>query len=358
MEKFLHALNSAPGCQYRILSKLWKVFGDWRYVWEKSQMRELLAAGLAQDFVDRFLEFRRQFDPDKQFAELWEKDIAVMSREHREYPKELCPLPNAPFLLYRKGASLVSSSRKIAMVGTRAPSRYGENIAYDLAEALAHHGVITVSGLAFGIDAVVHFSTVSAEKPTVAVLASGLYEITPTTHHRLSEKILECGGSLISEYPPLSPAYPYRFLERNRIIAGLAEAVVVIEAGERSGALATARRALDYGREVFALPGDILRPQARGCLKLLHDGAHPLIGLEDFFQDIGLNFQKGPHKKLTENQLTVLEHFGQDAGEGLSTDRLMELTGLGIGPLSTVLTELELAGRIKQNVDFCWEKCS
>ncbi len=358
MEKFLHALNSAPGCQYRILHKLWKVFGDWRYVWEKSQMRELLAAGLAQDFVDRFLEFRRQFDPDAEFAQLWDKDIAVMGREHYEYPKELLPLPDAPFLLYRKGASLPGTSRKIAMVGTRAPSRYGENIAYDLAEALANHGIVTVSGLAFGIDAVVHFSTVSVEKPTIAVLASGLYEITPTTHHRLSEKILECGGSLISEYPPLSPAYPFRFLERNRIIAGISEAVVVIEAGERSGALATARRARDYGREVFALPGDILRPQARGCLKLLQDGAHPLIGLEDFFLDIGLNFQQFSHKKLTENQIGVLKHFDEDAGEGLSNDRLLELTGLGIGPLSTVVTELELAGLIKQNANFCWEKCS
>ena len=284
MEKFLHAVNSVPGCEWRILNQLWIRFGVWKYVWERASLAEI-AGAVGGNFAGRLGEFRRRFDVENEFARLWERDLVVVSRQSSEYPKVLLEIPDAPYVLYRKGAPLpqgLSSSgpmlpvqeavqtRMFAIVGTRNPTRYGERIAYELAEALASRDVVVVSGMAFGIDAVAHFSTVSLQKPTIAILASGLYEITPSAHHRLAEKILETGGTLLSEYPPSAPAYPRRFLERNRIIAGLCEKTIVIEAGDRSGALVTARLANEYNKDVYALPGDITKPQTQGCLQLLY----------------------------------------------------------------------------------------
>lgn len=352
MEKFLHALNRVPGFGRGTLALIWETFGDWRYSWENATFHELVAARLKPEAAERLCEFRKKFDAEGEFAKLWEKDIAVVSRDSREYPAALLQLPDAPFLLYRKGASLTASGRMIAVVGTRNPSVYGEKIAYELAESLAERGVIVVSGLAFGIDAIAHFSTVSCGKPTVAVLASGLFDITPSTHRRLSEKILETGGTLLSEYPPSDPAYPIRFLERNRIIAGLCEATVVIEAGEKSGALVTARLANEYNRDVYAVPGDINRPQARGCLDLLSRGAHPFVSIGRFLEERGFSSQKILSASLTGNERQVVEAL---CGYPCSTDQLVELTLLPVQRLNALLSELEFRGIVRRNRDFLWE---
>lgn len=352
MEKFLHALNCIPGFDRRKLARIWKTFKDWRYPWENATFNELVAAGLQHGTAERLCEFRKRFDAEREFAKLWDRDIAVVSRASGEYPAPLLQLPDAPFLLYRKGAALGNHARMIAVVGTRNPSLYGEKIAYDLAEALSERGVTVVSGLAFGIDAIAHFSTVSCGKPTAAVLASGLFDITPSTHHRLSEKILETGGALLSEYPPSDPAYPIRFLERNRIIAGLCEATVVIEAGEKSGALVTARLANEYNRDVYTLPGDITRPQARGCLDLLSRGAHPLVSISRFLEDRGLTSQKILSASLNENERQVVEAL---SGGPCSTDQLAELTLLPVQRLNVLLSELEFMAIVRRNRDFLWE---
>lgn len=351
MEKFLHALNSVPGCKRRTLERLRNKFADWRYVWECASVSELVASGAGEKFAERLCEFRKKFDAEREFAKLWERDIAVVSRGAREYPETLLQLPDPPFLIYRKGAPMKNHERMIAVVGTRNPSLYGEKTAYDLAEALTRCGVTVVSGLAFGIDAVAHFSTVSLNKPTVAVLASGLFDITPSTHHRLSEKILETGGTLVSEYPPSDPAYPVRFLERNRLIAGLCEATVVVEAGEKSGALVTARLANEYNREVYAVPGDITRPQARGCLDLLFHGAHPLVSIDRFLEELGLSAQN-ILPALTENERQIIEVL---ANSPCSTDQLVELTLLPIQKINVLLTGLEFQGVLRRNRDFLWE---
>ncbi len=351
MEKFLHAINSVHGCEWRILDKLWKSFRNWRYVWEETRPGDFARAGVGEKFAGRLCELRKRFDVDAEFAKLWERDIVVVSRQHSEYPRQFLQLPDAPFLLYRKGASLSSHQKMMAIVGTRRSTKYGENIAYDLAEALAAQGVAVVSGLAFGIDAVAHFAVVSIQKPTVAVLASGLYDITPSAHHRLSEKILEHGGTLLSEYPPDDPAYPRRFLERNRIIAGLCEAVIVIEAGLRSGALVTARQANDYNLDVYAVPGDINKEQSQGCLQLIYDGAHPLVSIQKFLEDRGLNSQKKTFI-LSDEEQKLVSAFENKA---CSTDELFEKTLMSIQAMNILLTQLEFKGAIRRNNQMLWE---
>jgi DNA processing protein len=351
MERFLHAINSVPGCEWKLLNKLWLAFMNWRYVWERATLGELINSGTSEQFALQLCELRRKFDIEREFAKLWDHDLAAMGRLNAEYPGALLQLPDAPFLLYRKGVALNAPARMIAIVGTRNPTRYGEKIAHELAGALALQNVTVVSGLAFGIDAAAHFATVGMQKPTIAVLASGLYEVTPSTHQRLAQEILRCGGSLVSEYPPNDPAYPVRFLQRNRIIAGLCDATVVVEAGKRSGALATARCANEYNRDVYAVPGDITKPQAQGCLKLIYDGAHPLISVEAFLEDCKLTGQKKSFSLTIEEQALVnaFEH------KACSTDELMEKTLLPIQDLNVLLYELQFKAVVRRNNDFLWE---
>lgn len=357
---------------------LWGKFQNFEYVWMKAGERELSSAarcnsygkGAFENFIERLLKMRLKFDIDAEFEKLHDKNIIAVSRQHSEYPKPLLHLPDAPHLLYRKGAHLEifepgqkpgqntqGVRRGIAVVGTRNPTKYGETVAYDLATALSRHNAVVVSGLAFGIDAVSHFAAVSEKKPTVAVLACGLYEVAPASHHRLAEEILQNGGALISEYPPSSPAYPGRFLERNRIIAGLSEATVIIEAGRRSGALATARLALEYNRDVYALPGDITKAQAQGCLKLLYEGAAPLVSIQQFLQDRELISPAVKIKPLASLQFSPEELLLTKALQSApcSPDTLIEKTGLPAQTINILLTQLEFQEIIRRTHDFLWE---
>lgn len=333
MEKFLHAVNCAVGGDRRVLRRWWDEFADWRVIWERPELEH----------------FRQKFDVEREFARLWDQDIVVIGRTHSDYPTAMLHFADAPFLLYRKGAVLNDGARKIAVVGTRRASAYGRDVAYDLAEALALGGVTVVSGLAFGIDAVAHFAAVSSRKPTIAVLGSGLFDVTPSSHRRLAAEILAQGGTLLSEYPPGDPAFAGRFLERNRIIAGLCEATVVIEAGVRSGALATARLANEYGKSVHALVADIKREQAQGCLQLIYDGATPLVNIQKFVEDLKLEV------RLTPAEIDVLAAFEGRAYATYSTDELAEKTLQSIGVLNALLAQLELKSLVRRNRRFLWE---
>ena len=377
MEKFLHAINSVQGCEWRWLNKLWDALGDWKYVWERVSLFELAQAcsGLrngGKKFAERLFAARGKFDVEREFARLWDRDIVVVSRDNFEYPKLLAELPDAPFLFYRKGSPLVNPAcdatqkcepRRMAIVGTRRCTKYGENIAYDLAEALAMQDIVVVSGLAYGIDAVAHFAVVSAKKPTIAVLASGLFDVTPSAHQRLAEKILETGGTLISEYPPSAPAIAYRFLERNRIIAGLCDTTIVVEAGEKSGASVTARLANEYGREVYAVPGDINKEKSQGCLELIYKGAHPFLSITRFLEDCKLskNGQGNPAsllKNLSAQEQKIINAFSPHASpssKALSTNELAAITSLTIPTLNMLFAELEFKGLLSRNPQGHWK---
>lgn len=278
--KYIHGFLQVPGMSYQILSKIWDGFHDWRYAWEKASKSDFIRLKLKVDIVEAIDTVRRGFDIEKAAAGLWERDIFLIGRESEEYPEILNTIAEPPFLLYRKGMSLSKLPKGVAVVGTRVPSVYGERISYDVSEKLGSCGLTVVSGLAFGVDAAAHLAAAQSGYPTVAVLASGLEKITPTSHTSLARLILEKGGTLLSEYPPNVSALKHHFLWRNRIISGLCKATIVIEAQNRSGALVTAEHALKQKRKVFALVGDIDRTQAQGCLKLLKNrSVEPLYSL-------------------------------------------------------------------------------
>jgi len=201
-------------------------------------------------------------------------------------PHRLAELPDCPARMFVRGS--IPTVPMVAVVGTRTCTRYGRGLARAFGSAIATAGWCLVSGLARGIDAEAHRGTVASRGLGVAVLGSGLDVWYPAEHQVLGEQLVELGGAVISEYKQGTAPERWHFPRRNRIISGLAQAVVVVEAGLTGGALITASLALDQGRPVFVVPGDVDRPASEGCNRLLRDGAHPVLGPEDLVEELSL----------------------------------------------------------------------
>lgn len=186
-----------------------------------------------------------------------------------------------PRILYYIGELPETRLPTVAIVGTRKPTAYGKEVAHQLAFELSQQGVVIVSGLAFGIDSIAHRAALEAGGITLAVLGNSLDSIYPKNHKALADHIIAKGGAILSEYEPPTAPRSYQFLERNRIVSGLSDAVIVVEAASRSGTLNTAAHALDQGKELFAVPGNITSPLSAGCNALLKQGAHPATSAKD-----------------------------------------------------------------------------
>ena len=203
------------------------------------------------------------------------------------YPELLRQIPDPPMVLWLRGDARVLALPQLALVGSRKASREGGRVAYDFAAALSASGIVPVSGLALGIDAAAHQSCVDQQRPTVAVIGTGVDRVYPQKHRALADAILDNGGCILSEYPPGTPPLPANFPKRNRIISGLAVGTLVVEAAVRSGSLITARQALEQGREVFALPGSIHNPLSRGCHALIREGATLVEQVDQIIDQLG-----------------------------------------------------------------------
>jgi DNA processing protein len=266
-----------------------------------------------------------------------------LTRRSRSYPPLLAAIHDPPGRLYLRGEGSVEmlSRPAVAVVGTRSCSPYGAQVARRLGRELAAAGVAVVSGLARGIDAESHRGALEAGGPTVAVLGCGIDRDYPRAHTALARRIAEV-GLLVSEYEPGVEPAPWRFPARNRIIAGLAAATVIVEARERSGALITADFALEDGREVFAVPGEITSALSRGTNELLRLGAAPLLGSGDVLALLGL--EEAPVRastQLSEQAKRVRELL---ADHSASIDELVERSELAVEAVAAALVELELAG--------------
>jgi DNA processing protein len=248
--------------------------------------------------------------------------------------------PRALFLRGHGAAELLSRPA-VAIVGARACSPYGAQVARMLGRQLAAAGLVVVSGLARGVDGEAHRGALESDGLTVAVLGCGIDRDYPAAHAELARRICE-RGLVVSEYEPGVEPAPWRFPARNRIIAGLAAATVIVEARERSGALITADFALEDGRDVFAVPGEITGALAAGTNRLLRLGAIPLTATQDVLELYGLTAaDRGAGPRLGGAAATVLEHL---ADATLTADELARASGLGAGELAAALAELELAG--------------
>jgi DNA processing protein len=279
-------------------------------------------------------------------------DIIAIPIEDGRYPPLLRHVSGAPDVLYIRG-SLEALTRGIpvAVIGTRAVTRYGEAAAVSIAGPLARAGACVVSGLALGVDAVAHAAALDAGGTTVAVLASGVDDdcIGPRTNFGLARRILASGGAVVSEFPPGTPAAKHRFPLRNRIIAGLSQAVVVIEAAERSGALITAKLALDGGRDVYAVPGPIFSEASKGTNWLISQGATPLLVAKDLVDRLGLG-APSPEKRAEGIIGALLARL--DAGPA-TVDELALVAKRPGREIAEALALLEIDGHVTRRAGLC-----
>jgi DNA processing protein len=288
-------------------------------------------------------------DLEKYMAQVAAQGISILTWEDDLYPVRLKEIDQPPPVLYVRGALTTEDSWAVAVVGTRRVSAYGRQVTEELASFLAANGVTVVSGLARGVDAIAHQSALKAGGRTIAVLGCGVDRIYPPEHTQLAEKMI-ASGALLSDYASGTPPEASNFPPRNRIISGLSMAVVVVEAGETSGALITAQFAVDQGREVFAVPGNILAPQSKGTNRLIQQGAHPLLSARDVLEALNLtrvSEQRLVRKVLPADNveaqvLNVLTH------EPLHVDEIRNQTGLPIERVSATLVMMELKGMVRQ----------
>ena len=272
---------------------------------------------------------------------------AVRKLRRRELPELLRQIHDPPPTLFLRGAAEVEvlGGPAVAIVGARACSTYGAQVARMLGRELAASGLVVVSGLARGVDGEAHRGALDAGGVTVAVLGCGIDRDYPAAHTELARRICE-RGLVVSEYEPGVEPAPWRFPARNRIIAGLTAATVIVEARERSGALITADFALEDGREVFAVPGEITSMLSTGTNRLLRQGATPLTSTEDVLELFGLSpGQRPPAPTLSIVAAKLIERLADGA---VSADELARATELEPGRLAAGLAELELAGLVAE----------
>jgi DNA processing protein len=272
-----------------------------------------------------------------------DRGYRVLTRRSADYPELLGAIHDPPKRLYLRGdgSPRLLSCPAVTIVGTRSCSPYGAQVARRLGRELAAAGAVVISGLARGVDAEAHRGALEGEGATVAVLGCGIDRDYPRAHSALAQRIA-AGGLLVSEYEPGTEPAPWRFPARNRIIAGLAKVTIIVEARARSGALITADFALEEGREVFAVPGEITSALSRGTNELLRLGAAPLVDPEDVIEALGLEKAIAPRgARLSEEAKRVRELL---ADRSASVDELIERSGLAANVVAAALVELELAG--------------
>lgn len=273
--------------------------------------------------------------------------INQISPQELEYLQQLANIDIPPKTLYYKGKLPTERQLSVAIVGTRKPTAYGREVTEKLASELARRGIVIISGLAIGIDTIAHNATLSAGGRTIAVLANGLHRIYPSANKQLADKIIASGGAIISEYDPGIEPLQYRFLERNRLISGLADAVIITEAAARSGSLNTAGHALNQGRELLVVPGNITSAMSLGCNRLLNQGATAVNSIEDVLEVLNIGHNQAQSilpigANPLEQKIIALIASGMRSG-----DKILAKSGATASDFAVALSMLEINGIIK-----------
>ena len=305
------------------------------------------AAGLDRRSIAALEAGRQQIDFEQEWQAIECANIQVVLETDAAYPEALRSIYHPPTLLYMRGTIVAADRWAVAIVGTRNPSAYGREVAYSFAQELAQNGLTIISGLAYGIDAQAHQAALDHEGRTIAVLGSGLVHIYPSKHRTLADAISQ-SGALISEYAPTLQPLSGNFPARNRLISGLAMGTLVVEAGTRSGALITARFALDQGREVFAVPGSIWSRTSAGTHQLLIEGAHLTQTVQDILDALAI--QQTFHQAATCVPETPAEALLIPLlqTEPMHIDQLCRASGLSAADTAATLGMMELKGMVRQ----------
>lgn len=348
------ALSKIPGIGNVLARQLVASFGSAKEVFKKPPGKLQKAPGIGPKLAQALSTFKGLKEAEKEVSLAESKGVSIISQHDKEYPSRLKHTPDAPFFFYKKGNTHLNASKIIGIVGTRKASDYGIELTKKLVKDLCSlEDCLIVSGLAYGIDITAHKACIQQNVTTVAVLANGLGTVYPEVHRGIAHEMIEKGGCLVSEYPinakPDAPHFP----ERNRIIAGLCDAIVVVEAAVKGGALITADIANSYDREVFSFPGDVNRVQSAGCHNLIKNHeAHLISDASDIIKVMNwdipdnlnikqLKFELPEH--ITGNDRICMEALGK---ESRHFDDLLLKTGLNMSELAASLLSLELSGYV------------
>lgn len=345
-------LNSINGITNRSIDKIEEYFTDISSIWYVSKEDILNINGINEKTKHEILKYR----DDVYYEELCEKikksGATVVTILDERYPVSLLNIYDSPKVLYVMGELISIDNISIAIVGSRKATAYGKWAAERFADELGRMGITIVSGLARGIDTQVHTSALNANAKTIAVLGCGVDIVYPSSNRELYNKILN-NGCIISEFPLGTRPLPQNFPQRNRIISGLSLGVVVIEASDKSGSLITANHAIEQGKDVFALPGNINSIYSRGTNLLIKDGAKLLMSVEDIVEEIGeikqkyKDFKKEEvdYSSLSENEFMILKCISE---KPVHCDMISYLTGIDISKTNSILTILEMKNLIRQ----------
>lgn len=351
---FSHCLGIGPVKLAALLNHFGKI--KKAYLADKKELQQLL--GLRQ--ADKFLKFRSEFDPVKKLEELTKKQIDIVPISHRAYPQQLRNISDPPICLYIKGNGIKilnqtqadgkKTNYLFAVVGTRKPTSYGIQIARKFSFELAQSGFIIVSGMAVGIDTVAHEAALETGTKTIAVLGCGVDIIYPPSNSRLYEKIIQTGGLIISEFPPGQLVLKGLFVARNRVISGLSMGVLVVEGAKDSGALITARYAVEQGKEVFAPPAPLTSEMSEAPNLLLKQGAKLVTTTGDILEEFNLRLipkRKAEIEAELEGEEKVV--FSLLKNEPKLCDEVAVQTNLSIDKVLNLFSILEIKGIVEKN---------
>ena len=325
---------------------LLKCFGSAKKAWEASE-EEFLKIGLGEKLTEKFLKFRANFDIKRYLKKLRELGIRVLTLKDQEYPKLLQEIPSAPPVLYLKGEILPEDEKAIAIVGTRKATFYGRRVTQILAKELVTQGFTIVSGMARGVDSIAHQAALKAGGRTIAVLGCGIDIVYPPENKTLYQEISQ-RGAVVSEVPLGKYVSRGIFPARNRIIAGLSLGILVTEGARDSGSLITASFAGEQGREVFAVPGPITSPLSQGPANLIKKGAKLVYNGEDILEELNIK-PLGPRREGVVRGETPEEEklLNLLKGGSLHIDELVRKTGWEVNKVGSVLSLMEVKGKVK-----------
>lgn len=352
-KRYWIALTLIPNVSPRKFHILLENFSSPQEIWEAplSKLKEI--PGFAES-AQTFCAHREKANIDRALEQIAQLGLTVITLEDAQYPESLRAIPNAPPVLYLRGEYIEKDKLAVAIVGTRRATSYGKRVAQQLAGELGRVGFTVVSGLAEGIDTAAHRGALKANVRTIAVLGSGFARLYPQSNQKLLEEIVSNGCAMTEFALEVAPE-KWTFPQRNRIISGLSRGVLVVEAPAESGALITARWALEQNREVFAVPGPITGESHRGCHKLIKDGAKLVESVTDIleeFKDLRALFQVRKEKPAPAQQLQLspLEEkiFSVLEFEPTHFDEIVSKTGLSVGEVSQGLLTLSLQGAAQE----------
>lgn len=347
--KYWLGFNLVKGIGPAKVQALAGYYGGLEAAWRATEL-ELKKIGFDRRSIKSFLDTRHHLDLDAELARVHKAGIHLTIWDGEDYPRYLQEIPNPPPLLYRQGEIQERDRWAVAVVGTRRLTTYGRQVTRDLVTGLVRNGVTIVSGLARGIDAIAHKTALDMGGRTIAVLGSGLDSVYPAENRQMARQIANGQGAVISEYGMGVRPEAKNFPPRNRIISGLSMGVIVIEAGERSGALITTKFALEQDRDVFAVPGNINSPASLGTNRLIQQGAKLVLSAEDVLEELNMTMvveKTAVQLALPESaeEAAIMAHL---TGQPIHVDDLSRETGLESSILSSTLTLLELKGIVQQ----------